>query len=322
VIHTISSLRTWNTCKRLYRYKYVELVRPAKSGRALDIGTAVHGGLEMFWHCMNIDSVLAPCDALEDPVDRARARAMLRAYATRWEADRADWDVLSVEGKLDTVTLGPVQFTGKSDAAVRYRPTGKPYLLEHKTTSDDVETVGDDYWQRLALDTQVTLYRQDLERRLNEPAGILYDVIKKPGGSPKLKEKVAKRKTEADEEYEARKLAARETFQEFEDRLTETMLAEPDVYLVRREVHRTRDQNDAILAELQEVATEIDGYRGTYPRNDGACSARFGTCPFLGVCAGAQQLDDPKFKQIDSPHPETQEDSNGSSSEPGVECPV
>ena len=39
----------------------------------------------------------------------------------------------------------------------------------------------------------------------------IYDVLRKPGGSPKLKEAVRRRKDESDEALEARKTAARET---------------------------------------------------------------------------------------------------------------
>jgi hypothetical protein len=324
-LHTISSLRAWQTCRRLYKHKYVDLVRPAKAPRPFAIGSAVHGGLEMFAHGLGLEAMLAPCDNLEDPLDKHRARAMLRAYFARWEADRDSWEVVDVEGKLETVKLGVSLFTGRSDAAMRWRPTGKLYLQEHKTTSDDVETVGDDYWQRLALDTQVTLYREELERRTGEPVAILYDVLKKPGGKPKLKEAIRRRKDETDEQHEARKEAARETWQEFEDRLVAEMLAAPDEYLVRREVHRTSEQTAEILAELAEVARDIDTYSGVYPRNDSACSARYGSCPFLGVCSGAQQLDDPKFTRLATPHPEladNKEDPHGRISEPSEQCPV
>jgi hypothetical protein len=76
------------------------------------------------------------------------------------------------------------------------------------------------------------------------------------------------------------------------------------LWFVRRIVHRTRDQNEAILSELRETINELDGYHGSYPRNDSACRSRFGTCVFLGVCAGVEQLDSEKFIRIGVEHQE------------------
>jgi hypothetical protein len=318
-MHSVSSVRKWDLCRRRYRYEYVDGVRP-RPGKALRIGSAVHVGLEHFDAGKDIEEALAlllGSSALSDPswqepggaVEFARVRAMLRAYWHQWGADRAGWEIVESEAEF-TIDLADQLIGGRNDAVWRWRESRALYLVERKTTSDDVENVGTDYWQRMALDVQITTYQEAAWRRHGEMPAILYDVIKKPGGEPRMKKPVSRRKTETDEEFAARKEAERETISEFEQRLYDTMISEPGTYLVRREVHRTAEQNAAIIAELGEKLVEIGAYRGSYPRNDGACQAKYGLCPFLGVCVGQESLDADRFERRPVEGPSTKETGN------------
>ncbi len=240
---------------------------------------------------------------VDDDHDLDRALAMVDAYHERWQHTRSDWDTISVEMPFE-IEFEDVLVTGKIDALKRHKPTGKLYVVERKTTSDDIDNVGTDYWQRLALDIQVTVYQHAAQLLFDEEVAILYDVIRKPLGSPKLQAAIRKRASETEAEYAERKESVRETPDEFHSRLYHTMLEQPDRYLVRREVIRTRDETVLLLAEIHETFAEIENYHGSYPRNDGACHSRYGTCPYLGVCAGIETLDDPKFVRLDAPLPE------------------
>lgn len=313
-MHTVSSIKEWRSCRRRYRYKYVDLIRPVKISKALSIGTAFHAGLEAVWSG-DLDGALARAEtALADAwwqtpeglVERARVRAMLSAYVARWRDSQADWQPVEVEGVFNLDLVPGSTFAGKRDALARHIPTGQLYLVEHKTASEDIADVGADYWQRLALDLQLTVYQEAVATKLGEVPAILYDVARKPGGSPKLKKSIARRKDESDESLAARKDAERETVDEFEARLLADITATPDDYLVRREVHRTREQNAEQLAELRETIAELDSYRGSYPRHDAECRSRFGVCPYLGVCAGVETLDSERFYRLDVTHPELQ----------------
>lgn len=322
--HSVSSLRLWDTCKKRYWYEYVRRIRPAYAGRARSVGTATHAGLEAFSLGADLDGVAAAAVAAssgpewatpEGQIELARVRAMLAAYYVTWAQTRANWEAVEVEGKF---RIGD-RFIGKKDALKRRRLTGQLYLWERKTTSDEIDNVGTDFWRRLMLDRQLALYQLEIEERLGETPAVLYDVIKKPGGDPKLKKSITRRKDESDEQLQARKDAERETLAEFATRMMNTMLEEPGAFLVRREVHRTREQVDEVLAELEETAAEIDSYRGRYPRNDAACSARFGICPFLGVCTGVDSLDSEKFVSLPTTTSEDAHGSNISSTEYSAE---
>lgn len=305
MMHTVSSVRCWRTCRRLYRYKYLDLVRPAITSKALGVGSAVHAGLESFHAGADLYDVMRASMAVDviDDTERARVSAMLAAYHHHWAPSRSEWSPVEIEGEFRMQMAG-AEVGGKMDALMRHVPTGRLFLWESKTTSEEVGTVGADYWQRLAMDLQVTTYQLEIHKRLGEMPGIIYDVIRKPLGEPKLKQRIAKRKSETQEEYKARKEAARETLDEFQYRIMTTMLNAPGDYLVRREVHKTLSDAGQTIAELEETLREIDSYAGSYPRNDTACRSKFGTCAYLGVCTGAEQLDSERFVRVESAHTE------------------
>ncbi len=154
-------------CQRLHKYKYVDGYRPAEEAGPLRFGSLIHLGLKAWW--------LAPTDRLAaamaaiageaEPFDRARAEAMLRGYDARWLEDTALYDVLAVEEEFTTPLVNPETgassrtwtLGGKVDALVREKSTGRVLLVEHKTTSEAIGP-GSEYWHRLRIDGQVSIY--------------------------------------------------------------------------------------------------------------------------------------------------------------------
>jgi hypothetical protein len=119
-----------------------------------------------------------------------------------------------------------------------------------------------------------------------------------------MKEKIGKRKSETDEEFVARKDAARETLDEFRDRLVVEMTEKSEERLVRREVHRTREQHADLLEEIVETCRRIESHTGLWIRNDKGCRSFGSTCPYLGVCAGVEGLDSERFEKLETANPE------------------
>lgn len=307
---TNSAKKEFQSCRRRYRYKYVDCVRPQGS-TALKVGTLCHVGFEWFWRGSTMAVILNAMrssvrgdswwDTEAGQVEFARSRALITGYYVAWSKTRDKWELVSCEETIihssSTVDIGI-----KTDVIARDTSSGELYLVEHKTTSEEISTIGDDYWLRLAIDGQITLYRHLVERKHSEPVKILYDVAKKIQGKPKMRERVVRRKDETDEELQARKDAARESIGEFEARLTKEAISNKGLY-VRHEIHRTDEDTKRLLEEWAEVAEEMSVYKGVYPRNESFCQSRFGKCPYLGVCTGIESLDDPKFEQSE-PHPE------------------
>ena len=133
-----------------------------------------------------------------DPYAKAALRAMLRAYAAVWgpgDAERYevvavelpfDLPVLTAEGRVSRGRREGARREGRIDAVVRERKRWgdldsmqeRVWLVEHKSTG---KPPGDERWYvGIELDLQTSLYF-DAARELGyDPAGVLYDVIRRP----------------------------------------------------------------------------------------------------------------------------------------------
>lgn len=332
VFQTQSSLNEWHICKRRFKHKYVDLVRVATKGRALNVGIVFHAGGERFSLGDKLNTILQSMQAEtskaadfwatpEGQIEWYRVRAMMRAYYHRWDSDRKNWEVLAVEREFIVELPGGLKVGGKWDLVIRHIPTNQIIVIDHKTSSDEIASVGADYWQRLTIDKQVTIYAYAAEKIFGESIDVIWDVVKKPTGKPIMKTRVAKRKAETQMEFEARKAEVMESLDEFEERLFQKMIAEPDTWLVRHQIHRTNEQQQQVISDIEEACQEIATYSGTYPRNSGACQAKYGTCAYLGVCTGLETLDSERFEQLETAHPELPDSAN-SQGDCDNECPI
>lgn len=150
----------------------------------------------------------AAIDAIErsrgstDPLIVAKVRALMFGYAHRWAGD--DYVTISAEEAYHLPVINPATgaasrtFTqgGKFDGVIER--DGKVYLLEHKSSSEDIIDPDAVYWRRLEIDSQVSHYVMAnwmMERKVD---GTLYDVIGKPGIKPRALT-IAERKQIAEE---------------------------------------------------------------------------------------------------------------------------
>lgn len=182
-LYTNSRLRVLRDCIARHFYQYVLQIRTPSTPQ-MAFGTIGHAALEAYllaWKAGDLDGRLRAAIAnvnasSASAVDRAKLRALVIAYHLRWGSQ--DWDVLEVEREfryeLDDALIG-----GKLDGLIRDRATGKIYVLEHKFTSSDA-TPGSSYWEKLAIDTQVSIYIDGATMLGYEIAGCIYDVIKRP----------------------------------------------------------------------------------------------------------------------------------------------
>ena len=133
-----------------------------------------------------------------DPYARAALRAMLRAYAAVWGADDAkryevvavelpfDLPVLTAEGRVSRGRREGARREGRIDAIVRERKRWgdlesmqeRTWIVEHKSTGKP--PAEDRFYLGIDLDLQSALYF-DAARELGySPAGVLYDVVRRP----------------------------------------------------------------------------------------------------------------------------------------------
>jgi hypothetical protein len=304
---TQSRLASARSCQRLHHIRYelgysalVEL-----GGRKF--GKLIHLGLETLLRAkMNGVSQdeaggmsLAVLEGEDDPFERVKAEVLLTAYAVRW------WNeplaVLAVESEFCTELRNPKtgalsrtwQLGGKIDAIVRDVRDGRVFIMEHKTSAEDI-TPGSTYWRRLRMDTQVSVYFEGARSLGHDVAGCIYDVIGKPSIKPLKATPMEARKYTKDGRLYAAQREHDETPDEYKARLFEAVGAEPDRFLARGEVVRLEDEMTDALQDIWDTAKQIQEAKvaGRAPRNPGACVQYGRTCDFFDVCSGAAGLED------------------------------
>lgn len=204
-LYTASRLKVLRECLRKHLYKYVLRIRMPETDVSA-FGTWGHKALEAWYRewqkCadqvtaeqLQTIRLAAALDVVRTapihPVDRVKLGVLVRAYDARWGGE--NWEILAVEVEF-RYELGGYLIGGKIDALIRDRNDGRIYVVEHKTTGLDVSH-GSAYWEKLAIDTQVSIYVDGATLLGHEIAGCVYDVIKRPAHELLLATPIEKRK--------------------------------------------------------------------------------------------------------------------------------
>ena len=188
-LYTTSRVKAHARCPRLHHLQY-DLGIQTESSAAAAFGTAGHTALEA-WYGALADGRDALDDALStietsplDAFDRAKLRVLVRGYDARWSDEIAEnYEILGVEIQF-RYDLGGHVIGGKLDVLVRCLADRAIFVIEHKFTGSAIGD-GEAYWERLAIDTQCSIYLDGASVLTGEPvAGVIYDVIGKPGQKP------------------------------------------------------------------------------------------------------------------------------------------
>lgn len=304
-IITSSEIDCFLTCQRKHYLRYVKQIVSTRKEPSMDFGSAVHAGLEEYFDAHLIGTstheiakkraehaVLEKASDLGlEQMDEQKAVRMVNAYCDYWyyndDDPLRDFDVLDVEVTL-FLPQGDFSLSGKLDALLRHKETGKLYILDHKTASSP----SPEYFEKVAFDNQMTFYAILLdglyhdsesfrfkynlpdpefdERGLFVPivGGVIYDVLSKPA--------IRVKKGESDED--------------FLDRY-EKELREGD-YFTRYRLDYTRedaeyryDRSLALIPLLNSISQ--GGNIQAYP-NTSACLMYSG-CPYFGICKKRQR---------------------------------
>lgn len=338
---TTSQMKAERACPRLQRIEYGLGYRPILAADVLRFGTLNHDGLEAWWLAAmkgiagdeRLALTLAAVQGEADPFDRVRAEELLRGYHYRWQDE--PYEVLAVEQQFEADLVNPAtgaksklfRLGGKIDAVVRDLRTGQVLIVEHKTSSEDISP-GSEYWKRLRMDGQVSIYFAGARTLGHDVAGCLYDVLGKPGLRPsnvplvdeggvkivldaageRVRTKDGKKWRESADSASGYVLQTRpETPEEFRGRLVQAISAEPDRYYSRGEVVRLEAELTEWQYDVWRLAQQIreEQRAGFAPRNPDSC-VRYGrTCPFFPVCSGEGSLDDAtRYRRITQTHEE------------------
>lgn len=331
-----NSMRScWNSCHRKYKFSYVDLYRRNRTSDALLFGTAFHSMMEVYWKAINTenledvriaDEILKIAGDYAEKNDDAFAGKTLLAlfdgYMARYlHEDRQNYSCVCVEAEFNTPLLNPesngqsktFHLAGKIDGIIANKADGSICILEHKTTSMDIDPASD-YWLKLPIDGQVSGYYLGAASLGYSAESCLYDVIRKPSIKPShsipvldengLKVVVdsegnrAMNKNGTPRQTEDSKnglviMKRDETADEWFDRLTADINAAPDRYFQRMEIARSETDLEDYLFDMWGLSKElIEAERtGHFSRNPNGC-AQYGTCEFFDVCTGSASIED------------------------------
>lgn len=292
---TNSEAKAHRRCSREHHNAYELGFRSAgEDAAALRFGTLIHRALEAWWRAprglgiagtLRLSHALATLPPDTDAFDRARAVEMLRGYDLRWCDEPLE--TIGVELEFRAPLINPATghesrtfvLGGKIDALALHRYENRIYIVEHKTSSDDLSP-GSDYWQVLQVDTQVSTYYAGARALGFEPAGVIYDVLGKPKQRP-LQANKSRDQPESAADYQAR--------------IREAIASNPDRYYVRGTVVRLESEELDAQWDTWQVARLIreSELAKRWPRNPESCR-RFGRmCSYFPVCSGTASLEDP-----------------------------
>jgi hypothetical protein len=272
VVLTNSSISSFKTCARKYYWRYCRELELQDTAESLTLGSEVHRFLEGFYRQ---EPFVLDTGGLS-PKATGILEGLSEAYPLLYADDFTLFDVVAVEKNLDGAILNPetgrgardFRFGGKIDALVRMKAdhygfrAGDLVLLEHKTAA----RVDEAYLARLELDSQIRLYSLYLERELKIPiAGVLYNIILKPGIRPKKDE----------------------TPGEFTLRMRQAM-RQPEQYQ-RHQILIPAQQLDETERELWVMKSLIAAARkdATFPRNAQSCFNYSRQCDYYPLCVSA-----------------------------------
>ncbi len=235
-----------------------------------------------------------------DPLAIATARGIVRAYARHYSDD--DFVVKAVEDEFVLPLLNPTtgqehrewHLGGKRDAIIEDKQG--IYIMEHKTTSSDIGPQSW-YWRGLTIDNQVCLYL--IATFSEQPRGVLYDAIKKPGIKPRKLTKAEAKTLDEDRTYFGRETpddfasaglyGTKETPSLYECRLQAEYESDGHRFFGRRVIPRLDDKLVEHLAHFCLIADDMDRCRGderNYYCNPKSCNAYNSRCEYLDLCTG------------------------------------
>jgi hypothetical protein len=269
--------------------------------------------------CSALEAINAKC---EDVVMAAKLRGLMHGYAARWAKN--SWRVTSVEDYVSSDLYNPdsqrtsrtFQMAGKMDLRA-VDADGKIVLIDHKTTSEDIEDPMAAYWKQLVIEGQANHYLllEWLNGRKVDYA--IWDVVRKPTISPRQLTKAEIKIIEAEGTYGGRKVSpedvelalkeGRETPNLYEARLAQDCTeTRPERYFQRRRLLRLDNEVAEYSQELWMHGQEIISARRTdrHMRNSGACMLYGSTCRYLNICSGHDSPDSASWKRKEWVHNE------------------
>ena len=346
---TNSRAKAARRCFRYHFYSYEITRRPKSSSEALRFGTLFHVALEAWWKCFLPKKRVTwkdPDYPLQEAISQIQgkfdesgfdgedwrfdvmARVLMVGYHRLWRANMNDLEVIAVEKEFTGPLVNPAtgaasrtfEIGGKIDAMVR-DTDGDVYLVEHKTSSQDINE-GSDYRERLRMDSQISAYLSAEGPLGFDLDGCLYDIVRKPSMKPyKATPEEDRKYTTKDSKLKdgtlrpagslyANQRARDETREEFFVRMYDHVLEEPHRYFQRPVIARSKAELTESKFDFWHMSKSIrerqldDAGVYAWPRNPDACYHWSNLCEYYRVCTGEADIEDDLLFKTTSRHEE------------------
>jgi hypothetical protein len=291
---THSRLACFRACPRRHLIRYELGLRPVSDDLPRRIGSAYHAALDAADRGKDPGvAITAMADAYEAAMVAQMFTGHARHYAAAWlepVASEVEFDLPLVNPETGAAT--PIwRLAGKIDSIVRLQD-GRLALLEYKTTSRDFAP-GADYWQRLHLDQQLSIYVIAARALGHDVQTVIYDVTRRPGQRPLKATPDASRKYTARGALYANQRDTDETPDEYAARITADIEAKPEHYFARIEIARLDQDIAECAADLwdQQLALRECQRSRRWWRNPEACQTAVGACDYLPICINRDLAD-------------------------------
>ena len=315
---THSRMACFRDCPRKHYLRYELGLTAEKEGLALRIGSAFHLAMEKH----DKDGGAWEDDlGLEDPFDRALVMGMFQGHLDRYESDEDQMEVVATELEFDIALINPEttrpstvwRFRGKIDRVVRLAD-GRLALQEYKTTTRDFSP-GAEYWQKLHMDQQLSIYVIAARELGYDVQTVLYDVTRRPMLKPLKATPEDKRKyIQKTGELYANQRAEDEDPGEYAIRVSAAIDADPEKHFSRIEIARLDQDLDDCRGEIwsQQLVIRECQRSGRWWKNPGACYGIF-PCDYLPICLNRDLESNTPigFVRLENVHPELGDATDG-----------
>lgn len=267
-----------------------------------------------------LDAIDAFCGP-EPNTHKAMARGLMRGYDARWQDQ--DYRTVAVEQEFELPIyemasgLEHDTFTVAGKIDVEAEDDGQRWIVDHKTTSMDIQDPNATFWRQLAIESQVDCYLLSQHLRGIHVNGAIWDAIMKPGIRPKAVSKKDREELFSNNSYCGFDVSEtftqlsllpphKETDELFEYRVARNCIDNPDRFFQRRTIFRMMHELEEYAGELWDLAQEVLHARETnrHTRNGGACMNYQTPCRFLGICSGYDNEDSDKWTRRKNVHEE------------------
>lgn len=311
---THSRLACFRACRRRHYLRYELGLAPVDAGSALRVGSAFHAALEAADRGMDPEEAIGA--RVEDPFDLALVAAMFHGHQTHWTSDPLE--VIATEREFALPLVNPETgrqtpiwtLAGKMDRIVRL-PDGRLALMEYKTTSRDFSP-GAEYWLRLHLDQQLSIYVIAARQLGYQVDTILYDVTRRPGLRPLKATPEVNRKYTKDGRLYAAQRDRDEAPEEFASRVASDIAERPGFYFARIEIPRLDRDLEECAGELWDQQHELRKAQllHRWYRSPDSCFSPY-QCPYLPICQDSdlEERIPTGFQRLEDVNPELSGDA-------------